>query len=209
MNKVMVLQCPAKYIDVLFETQKERVKLGLWDKYYLVTDYSGTLDGFAATRLDRDYNFGMNLKCLMQSVSEDVFFFSPIDHKPLSIDMAAVCDAHEYICAMPRIGMIRLWYDSSTFPAKPKDFISPIIHASHYLSIGGMGIWRKEFFCKGLAINGNRTAWDFDARCGRYIKEGVYGTNRTVFVTADLLERGKRRPKGHPRLKEGIKVEPP
>jgi len=198
MKKALVLQIPKKYMFVAQRNAAEMKRLQLWDNIYIVTDCALAGDEFGTDVtilvLSADLGFSGNLLRLMPHVEEEVFFFCPEDHRPSKVDKQAVLEAFGAVVRNPRIGLLRLFYFDRYPLQRPGDFISALIRTDKfYISIGGMGIWRKEYFSRFLVAG--ESAWDFERKGTKRAmadpEDRVFGTNRTIYWHDNVLKRGK------------------
>lgn len=196
---VLVQQCPAKYFHVFKKAHDSMDKFRLFDKIYLVTDYTDAIneldDRYIIKVLDHDLGFSSNLMSIMDDIKEDIFFFSPEDHIPHKVDISKIAHAITKVESNTNIGLLRL-ICLDRYPLEDNSkFISRIQPGKCYLSIGMMGIWRKEYFRKFLFEG--ETAWDFErkgtVRALNRKDNHVYGVNKTVYLHIDYLKNGSIR----------------
>jgi len=150
MRKVVLLQSPSKLADVVPIFYAESKKKGLFDHYYVITDYTGPLpeeDDFTVVRQPKDEQFATNMLKLMESVPEDVFYFCCEDYiVDPEVDVSKVHDAFDFACETDNLGFLRLSHHKKVKLAHKDGPYAPMNPGYQYYISLQPSIWRKEYF---------------------------------------------------------------
>ena len=216
MKKVILFQTPNKFYEVAPIFCKEADKFGIFDHYYIVTDYDGPdnmpNDRCEVIRLNKDHRFSGNIRRVLDKVKEDIFLVCCEDHimlKPNDPELFEKC--FRFVKNNSDVGFLRLTYNRSVPLLNKSQLFSRLDKKyAYYISLQP-AIWRKEYLLP--LLKDGETAWDFELKGAKRAKHDnkfhSYGVNENIFNHTNFFKKGKyyRRQYIDYALKEGIELD--
>ena len=198
MDKVVLIQCPPKYSEIIPIFCNECLKHDIFDKIYIATNASITtnLDKKChIIKLKTDEQFSSNILNALPYVEEDILLLCCEDH--IMIDKHCKKDfedAFNFILNDENVGSVRLTYNDKIKFLNKKDnrFITKLHDSYGYLVSLQPCWWRKS--CLKSVLKKGEDAWDAETKVSkraRSEKFQKYCVNRTVFFATNFYKNGK------------------
>lgn len=206
MNKVILLQIPAKFItkyDIFNIFYYESKKISFFDKYYVVTDYDGHIeekDDCRIIRIEKDLQFSSNMMSLLKYVEEDVFFVFCEDQIIEKCMKEEIEQAFSFVWSNNNVGFLRLSHNReikflNNHNNSQLSFDEFHRKYAYYVSLQP-SIWRKEYLL--MALHPGEDAWEFEINASNRIKRNLeniqlrsFGCNRTIMHCLNFYRSGK------------------
>lgn len=176
MDKVGLIQSPSKFYEAVPVFCQEAIKIGFFDRIYIVTDYKGPHDlpkNCHIIQLNRDMQFSSNMLRALDVMKEDIFFVCCEDHILIEgNDQKQWNTCFRYIRKHPEVGYLRLTNNDRVpgTPGPEGEFFFKIKDKKKYRYYVCLqpAFWRREYFLG--ALSAGEDAWKFEFRGSRRLR---------------------------------------
>jgi len=198
MKKVVLVQTPAFLFEVVPMFYREAKKLGFFDKFYVVSDYSGDIsfadDDFKLIKLNKDLQFSSNLMYALDHIEEDVITLCCEDSILNDKNDLERWNSHfDHFVSHKDMGFLRLSNTKKKVMAdkgsENKD-IFPISTKYRYHTSLQVAFWRKKYL--KLALTPGLDAADFERR-GAKITRRAFREGKTPMRSYSVRDCVARR----------------
>jgi hypothetical protein len=198
-DKVILIQSPAKFYDAIPCFYAEAERIGFFDKYYFVTDYKGDYrvgNKAEIILLKRDSQFCNNMLFALSRIKEDIFFVCCEDHiLKEGNDINNWNRCFDFVVNTKDVGFLRLTNTKNKVKpgGKVVDNIFPMARDYKYYISLQPGIWRRDYF--EMSLTKDFDAWKYETagtkKARKHKRLRSYSVKETVFFRTNFYKSGK------------------
>lgn len=203
MNKVVLIQSPAKFYEAVPIFYKEWNDFGFFDKFYIVTDYKGDYgvgSNCEIIKLEKDMEFCSNMIYALSRVKEDIFLVCCEDHiRKDGNDIDKWNQCFDEFLSNNKMGFLRLTNTKNKVKSQ-EDYNDSIFQINkkyrYYVSLQP-SFWRKEYFESTLIGKEGKDAWYYEGKRGgsNNVRDhktmNSFCVKKTVFFRTNFFKSGK------------------
>lgn len=193
----VLIQSPAKFIDVVPIFCQECLKHNIFDGIYIATDFNDHLNlpsQCQVMNLAHDNQFSSNMLTALSKIKDDVILMCCEDHVMVEKhDHNKFQQAYDFISARKDIGVLRLTYnDRIKFVTKDASDYNELHKKYQYYVSCQPSFWRRKHLIN--ILKDGEDAWAFELNGSkRAAKSSLksYCVKETIFHATNFFKSGK------------------
>lgn len=198
MKKVVLIQCPEKFQEIIPIFCKECLKHGIFDHIYIATDSRQVFSlpkECTIISLTKDMQFASNVLYAMRFVKEPFVLLCCEDHVMISPHSETDFEqAYEFVKNNSSVGMLRLTCHSKvSFENNDNGFASRLNGKYKYYISLQPSIWRREYLVE--ALENGEDAWQTELSGSKRAKKShrfsSFCVRKSIFFATNFFKSGK------------------
>lgn len=197
MSKIIVVQCPIKYEEVIPIFYKECVKHNIFDKIYVATNSTKKFElgpECSIMQLKKDKQFATNILGALETIDSELVTMCCEDHVMIDDHDPKMFDrAYDFMEKTSNAGMLRLTTHSKVMYEDHGDFAGKLSKKYKYYISLQPAVWRKSFL--QAVLKHGEDAWQTETTGTRRAVKmkgwDTYCVNETIFFATNFFKSGK------------------